>query len=142
MSFEVKYGKKSWLAHEPQMATSGSARSDLFAAEDEKPKPHSVTAVSVHLQIEVPPGYHSRILSRSGLACHHFIDLGGGVIDFDFWGDVNVIMFNHSNKHYEVKVGDRIAQTVFHHYEIPDFVKCNELSKTERGLGRFGSAGI
>lgn len=84
MSFEVKYVKKSWLAHEPQMATSGSARSDLFAAEDEKPKPHSVTAVSVHLQIEVPPGYHSRILSRSGLACHHFIDLGGGVIDFDF----------------------------------------------------------
>ena len=34
MSFEIKYVKKSWLAREPKMATSGSAGRDLFAAED------------------------------------------------------------------------------------------------------------
>ena len=46
-------------------------------------------------------------------------------------------MFNHSNKSYEVGVGDRIAQIVFHR----TFVLCDELSKTERELGGFGSTG-
>ena len=141
MLFEVGYIKKPWLAQEPKMATSGSAGSDLFAAEDKKLKPHSVTPVSVHLQMEIPPGYYGRNLLRSGLARHHFIDVGGGVIDSDFWGEMIVIMFNHSNKPYEVTVGDRIAQLVFHRYEVPNFVRCNELSKTDRGLGGFGSTG-
>ena len=135
------YVKKSWLAQEPKMATSGSAGSDLSAPEDKKLKPHSVTPVSVHLQMEIPPGYYGRILPRSGLARHHFIDVGGGVIDSDFRGEVIVIMFNHSNKPYEVTVGDRIAQIVFHCYEVPSFVRCDELSKTDRGLGGFGSTG-
>ena len=43
---------------------------------------------------------------------------------------------------YEVKVGDRITQIVFHRYETPKFVMCDKLSKTGRGLGGFGSTGI
>ena len=34
MSFEIKYFKKSWLAREPKINTSGSAGYDLFADED------------------------------------------------------------------------------------------------------------
>ena len=79
---------------------------------------------------------------RSGLACHNFVDVGGRVIDSDFWGEVNVIMFNHSNKAYEVRAGDRIAQVVFHRREIPNFVKSEELSKTEMGMEGFGSTEI
>ena len=41
MLFEIKYVKKSWLAHEPKMATSGSAGCDLFAAEDKVIKAQS-----------------------------------------------------------------------------------------------------
>ena len=33
MSLEIKYVKKSCLAHEPKIATSGSAGFDLFAAD-------------------------------------------------------------------------------------------------------------
>ena len=51
-------------------------------------------------------------------------------------------MFSHSNKTYEVRARDRIAQIVFHRREIPKFVKCEELSKTEGGMGGFGSTGI
>ena len=53
-----------------------------------------------------------------------------------------MIKFNLSNKPYEVKVNDRIAQIIFHCYEIPKFVECSELSKTDRGKGGFGSTGI
>ena len=47
--------------------------------------------------------------------------------------------FLESNKPYEVKVGDRIAQTVFYRYEVSGFVRCDELSKTDRGLEGFAS---
>ena len=117
------------------MGTSGSAASDLFAAKAKKFK--------LPLQIEIPQGYYGHILPRSGLARHHFIDVEGGVIDPDFRGEMNVIIiFNHSNKMYKAKAGDGIAQIVFQRCEIPNFVKCDELSKTDRGLGGFGSTGI
>ena len=76
--------------------------------------PRSSTAVSTHLQVEIPTGYYGHILPRSGLARHNLIGVGGGVIDSDFRGEVNIIMFNHSNKPYEVRAGNRIAQFVFH----------------------------
>ena len=124
------------------MATSGLAGCDLFAAEDKVIKAQSTEPVCVLLEMEIPSGYYGRILPRSSLARYHFIDIEGGVIDSDFWGELIVIMFNHSNKPYEVKVSDRIAQIIFHRYEIPKFVECSELSKTDRGKGGFGSTGI
>ena len=124
------------------MATSGSAGCDLLPVEEKKLKSHSVASVSVHLQIEIPPGYYGHVLSRSGLARHYFIDVEGGVIESDFWGKLIVAMFNHSDKLYEVKVGEREVQIVFHCCEVPKFVVCDELSKTDRELGGFGSTGI
>ena len=132
MSFEIKYVKKSQLAYEPKMATSGSAGCDLFAAEDEVIKPQSTESICVNLEMEIPPGNYSYVLLRSSLACFHFIDIGREVINSDFWGEL-IVMFNHSNKPHKVKVNDRIAQIIFHRYEIPKFVECSELSKTDRG---------
>ena len=122
------------------MGTSGSAGFYLFAAEDRILKPRSSTAVT-HLQVEISTSYCGHILLRSGLACDNFIGVGG-VIDSNFWGEVNVIMFNHLNKLQEVRTGNRIAQVAFHHHGIPNFVKCEELLKTERGMEGFGSTGI
>ena len=107
-----------------------------------KLKPHSVASVSVHLQIEIPPGYYGHVPSRSGLAGHYFIDVEGGVIESDFQGELIVVMFNHSEKLYEVKVVERVAQIVFHCREVLKFVVCDELSKIDRELGEFGSTGI
>ncbi|KAJ6333882.1 hypothetical protein OIU78_010899 [Salix suchowensis] len=49
---------------------------------------------------------------RSGLTWKHSIDVGAGVIDADYRGPVGVILFNHSDLDFEVKVGDRIAQLI------------------------------
>ena len=76
------------------------------------------------------------------MARYHFIDIRGAVIDSDFRGELVVIMFNHSNKLYEVKVNDRIAPIIFHRYEIPKFVECSDLSKTDKGKGAFYSTAI
>ena len=34
----------------------------------------------------------------------HFIDVGAGVVDFDYRGNVGVILFNHSDKDFEVRL--------------------------------------
>ena len=48
---------------------------------------------------------------------------------------------NHSNVPYEISVGQRIAQIIFHEVEQVSFVKVNTLKKTERQCGGFGSTG-
>ena len=49
---------------------------------------------------------------RSGLALKHGIDVGAGVVDYDYRGNVGVILFNFSDTDFEVKRGDRIAQLI------------------------------
>ena len=49
---------------------------------------------------------------RSGLSWKHHLDVGAGVIDSDYRGNIGVILFNLSHVDYEVKQGDRIAQLI------------------------------
>jgi dUTP pyrophosphatase len=64
------------------------------------------------LQIHVPEGFYGRIAPRSGLALHHHIDIGAGVIDENYRGNVAVILFNHSDKLFVINRGDRVAQLI------------------------------
>ena len=62
------------------------------------------------LQIQLPVGCYGRIAPRSGLALNHHIDIGGGVIDRDFRGNIGIIIYNHSDTLFIITRGDRIAQ--------------------------------
>ena len=126
------------------MGTSGSVGCDLFSVEDKILKASSVTTIATRLYLEIPLGYFGRIYPRSSLTRYYLIDVGGGVIDYNFrvWLLIVVIIFNHSKEDYEVAVGDRVAQIIFQKKEEVNFVKCVELSKTERGLGGFDSTSI
>ncbi len=57
----------------------------------------------------IPKGYYGRVAPRSGLACKHFIDVGAGVVDSDYRGEIKVLLFNFSDKEFKVNEGDRIA---------------------------------
>ena len=46
---------------------------------------------------------------RSGLAAKHFIDVGAGVIDCDYRGEIKILLFNFSDEDFHVKKGERIA---------------------------------
>ena len=59
--------------------------------------------------IAVPFEHYGRIAPRSGLALKHFIDVGAGVVDEDYRGEVGVVLFNHSHLDFIVNKGDRIA---------------------------------
>ena len=83
--------------------TRGSTRTaglDLYTAYDITVTARGSISVVTDLQIHVPEGYYGRIAPRSGLALHHHIDIGGGVIDEDYRGNVAVILFNRSDKQF------------------------------------------
>lgn len=97
--------------------------------------------VKTDIQIEVPEGTYGRVAPRSGLAWKNFIDVGAGVIDQDYRGNVGVILFNHSDTPFEIKKGDRIAQLILERIVHPVVVEAETLSDTNRGAGGFGSTG-
>lgn len=98
--------------------------------------------VKTDLSIAIPKDTYARIAPRSGLAWKHFIDTGAGVVDYDYRGNVGVILFNHADKDFEVKKGDRVAQMILERITTPEVVEVEDLEATERGAGGFGSTGV
>ena len=76
---------------------------------------------------------------RSGLALAHHIDIGGGVIDQDYRGNIGVILYNHSDKPFIVTRGDRIAQLICEKISYPAVEEVKTLDNIERGAEGFGS---
>ena len=98
--------------------------------------------VKTDLQIMVPEGCYGRVAPRSGLALKNFIDVGAGVVDSDYRGNVGVVLFNFSDEAFTVRRGDRVAQLICEKISYPDLEEEKEnLSSTERGGNGFGSTG-
>ena len=94
------------------------------------------------LSISFPTGLYARIAPRSGLALKRFIDVGVGVVDGDYRGEVGVVLFNHGDQDFEVKMGDRIAQLILEKIDTPPVQEVQCLDNTVRGSGGFGSTGV
>lgn len=97
--------------------------------------------VKTDIQIELPEGCYGRIAPRSGLAAKNFIDVGAGVVDEDYRGNLGVVLFNHSDVEFAIAKGDRIAQLICEKIFYPQLEEVKTLSETERGAGGFGSTG-
>jgi deoxyuridine 5'-triphosphate nucleotidohydrolase len=73
------------------------------------------------------------------LAWKNFVDVGAGVIDADYRGNVGVVLYNHSTDDFSIKKGDRIAQLILERIETPAVEEVDDLDDTARGTGGFGS---
>ena len=133
----------------PTWGSTYAAGADLYAAlsEEQMPvltiNPGQTVMVSVGIKTEFSEGYAALIHARSGLACKKGLAPANkvGVIDADYRGEWFVALHNHSNTPQVIEDGERIAQILFQEVEHPEFVISDELSKTERGEGGFGSTG-
>ena len=142
--FTVKFYPETDEAKVPFQTTSDSAGYDLYAVEATNMLPKSHGIVSLDLRWAIPKGFYGKIFSRSGLFLNHLITAEAGVIDSGYRGIVNVLLFNHSEEVFSVKIGDRVAQVVFmEKFDINfDMVKCPEMfDKSVRNEGGFGSIG-
>ncbi|KAI3686683.1 hypothetical protein L1987_80366 [Smallanthus sonchifolius] len=137
-----KVNKLSEKAVMPSRGSSLAAGYDLSCAIETKVPARGKALVATDLSIAVPEGTYARIAPRSGLAWKHSIDVGAGVVDADYRGPVGVILFNHSDADFEVKVGDRIAQLIIEKIITPEVIEVDDLDSTVRGAGGFGSTGV
>lgn len=128
-----------------QMPTKGSQHSagyDLHAHEEEKViEPGKRSLIDTGLKITVPEGCYGRIAPRSGLSYKNCIDVGAGVIDRDYVGEVKVLLINNGEKPFVVRKGDRIAQLICEKISYADIEQVQTLDDTSRGSGGFGSTG-
>jgi dUTP pyrophosphatase len=134
--------KLSEYATIPKRASQYAAGFDLSSACDVDVPPRGKALVKTDISIAIPENTYARIAPRSGLALKNFIDVGAGVVDYDYRGNVGVVLFNHSENVFSVKRGDRIAQLILEKISMADIVEVCELSETTRGEGGFGSSGV
>lgn len=129
----------------PSYKTKGASGMDLIAFVKEKIviKPQTSTLIPTGLSVAFSENYEIQIRPRSGLAAKNNISVlnSPGTIDSDYRGELKIVIFNHSNHDFVVNNNDRIAQMVLTPIAKIELEEANELPKTLRGEGGFGSTG-
>jgi len=129
----------------PSYKTKGASGMDLIAFVKEKIviKPQTSALIPTGLSVAFSEDYEIQIRPRSGLAAKNNISVLNtpGTIDSDYRGELKIIIFNHSNDDFVVNNNDRVAQMVLTPIAKIELEEANELPKTLRGEGGFGSTG-
>ena len=129
----------------PSYKTKGASGMDLMAFVKKKIviKPQTSALIPTGLSVAFSEDYEVQIRPRSGLAAKNNISVLNtpGTIDSDYRGELKIIIFNHSKHDFVVNNNDRIAQMVLTPIAKMELEEANELPKTLRGEGGFGSTG-
>lgn len=141
MMSTLKVTRNNHRAYLPTRSTPGSAGYDLYAVEACSLDPGERCLIDTGISIQVPPNTYGRIAARSGMSVQYGIQIGAGVIDEDYRGNVKILMFNHGNETVHIKYGDRIAQLILEQIKCLPIEETDILDDTERGRSGFGSSG-
>ena len=129
----------------PKYETEGSSGMDLAAdiTSTINIKPGESSIIPTGISVSIPVNYEIQIRPRSGLAAKNQISVLNtpGTIDADYRGEIKVILINLGNKTFKVEKGLRIAQMVLCPIEKAKIREVEDLEKTDRGSGGFGSTG-
>lgn len=127
-------------AFRPERAHDTDAGYDLKAVAGRKIDPYECKVFDTGVHVEIPRGYCGILISKSGLNVNHSIT-STGLIDAGYTGSIKVKLYNHGDKEYCVKRGDKISQLVIVPCLTDDIEIVDSLEKTERGDRGFGSTG-
>ena len=129
----------------PRYKTDGSSGMDLMAfIEDSiKIEPQKSALIPTGISIAIPEDTEVQIRPRSGLAAKYSISVLNtpGTIDSDYRGEIKIILFNHGKDEFIINNNDRIAQMILMPIIKAEFEEVENLPKTLRGSGGFGSTG-
>ena len=129
----------------PEYKTNGASGMDIIAFID-KPiiiKSKTSSLVPTGLSLAISENYEIQIRPRSGFAAKNNLTVLNtpGTIDSDYRGEIKVIIYTHGNEAFIINNGDRIAQMVLSPVIKMKLEETNDLPKTIRGEGGFGSTG-
>lgn len=115
---------------------------DIISSEDRKVSAGSRALISTGLRVAIPKGWVGIIKPRSGLSVKHSIDIGAGVIDCGYTGEVKVCFINNGNVPYHIEEGNKIAQMiVVPIYTTWNVERVSSFSESERSEKGFNSSG-
>ena len=103
---------------------------------------HSSALIETGLYVAIPEGYVGIIKSRSGLSVKSGIDVGAGVIDASYRGEVKVLLRNNKDRYFDYSEGDKIAQMIVVPICLFAVKQVESLDETVRGNDGFGSTGV
>jgi dUTP pyrophosphatase len=125
----------------PRRATPGSVGFDLYAAEAARLAAGTVALVRTGLRMRPPPGTFLEVRPRSGLARRGVLMVNApGTIDPDYAEEVRVPLTFLFEGHYDIRVGDRIAQLRLV-ADTPMTIRLGRVPAVEGRSGGFGSTG-
>lgn len=142
---QLKIKKLTKTAKIPTKGSEEAAGYDIYADID-KPviiMPGRSYKFPTGIAMTTPEGYFGAIFARSGLAIKKGLRPCNctAVIDRDYTGEIIVALYNDNTESVVVQAYERIAQLVLLPYLDVDIQEVDELEKTMRGDGGFGSTG-
>jgi len=137
MTLKVKYDPEAFPMTRAYPTDAGL---DIRSPIDFTLWPGGRTCIDTGIHVQIPPGYCGRITSKSGLMRDKGIT-SEGLIDSDYRGAINAVLFNHTNKIVRFERGQKITQLVIQPCETPALEVVDELDDTDRSGNGFGSTG-
>lgn len=106
-------------------------------------QPGKFASIPTGIAIALPPGTEGQVRPRSGLAARHGISVLNtpGTIDSDYRGELHILLVNFGSESFAVARAMRIAQLVIAPVTHAQLSEVENLDKTMRGAGGFGSTG-
>lgn len=110
-------------------------------------EPGESVLVGIGFVTVMPPDMFYWIAPRSGLAAKYGITVTNapGTVDSDYRGEAGVLVFNNTEKRFDLYKGLRVAQIIFQRALFPPIEMVGEyedLPQTKRGADGFGSTGL
>ena len=127
----------------PVRGSDLAAGYDLASAEDIVIPARGKAIAKTDLAMAIPLGHYGRIAPRSGFSWKKHTDIGAGVIDSDYRGEIGIVVFNlDSGNSITIEKGNKIAQLIITPILTPSVEIVDTLNDSVRGSDGFGSTGI
>jgi dUTP pyrophosphatase len=142
VTLEVLIARLTPRALLPEKAHPSDAGFDLAIPEAYILAPQAHRQINLGLAVQIPQGWYGQVFGRSsvfrrGLSVHP------GVIDADYRGAIQLLVYNHLQVEQQVQRGDRLAQLLLLPVPVVRLVAVSpaDLNPTTRGTGGVGSTG-
>ena len=113
---------KPLTSHAIMPCVSSSVGCDLFSAYNCVVPSFGDALLKTDVAISIPEGTYARVAPRTGVAWRHSIQVGAGVVDRDYFGQMAVLLFNHEAKDFEICRGDRVALLILERIVLRELV--------------------
>src|ERR1700741_392890 len=86
----------------PTRGSAAAAGLDLYVIENITIAPGERTVARTGLAVSIPEGFYGRVAPRSGLATKNGLDVLAGVIDADYRGEIQCLLYNTGDEVVEL----------------------------------------